>query len=239
VGRAFASFGLPIIEGYGMTETSPIISVNPYPNLKWGTVGKPIPNVEVKIAPDGEILTRGPHVMQGYYNQPEETSVIIDSEGWLHTGDIGEFDTDGYLRITDRKKHLFVSTGGKNIAPAPIETLLTQSPYIDQIMLLGDKRQYVSAVIVPDFVALREAGISNGQPGEAVSALLVIETIQSEIDRIQKELATYERVRRFALLSEAFTVENGMMTPTLKVKRKAVEERYGELIESLYQTRPG
>ena len=237
VGRAFASFGLPIIEGYGMTETSPIISVNPYPKLKWGTVGRPIPNIEVRIAADGEILTRGPHVMRGYYNNPEDTRAIIDEEGWLHTGDVGEFDNEGYLRITDRKKHLFVSTGGKNIAPAPIESLLTQSPLIDQIMLIGDKRQFISAVIVPDFSALLERGIAQGTPMAAVTAAPVIDTIQAELDRLQQELATYERVRRFALLSEPFTVDNGMMTPTLKVKRKAVEERYGELIESLYQTR--
>ena len=235
VGRAFASFGLPIIEGYGMTESSPIITVSPYQHIKWGAVGRPLPNVEVRIAEDGEILTRGPHVMQGYFGQPEATSETIDAEGWLHTGDIGEFDEDGYLRITDRKKHLFVSTGGKNIAPAPLEALLSQSLFVDQIMLIGDKRQYLSALIVPDREAIRTM-VPNAQ--ELLShAPSLLEAVQADLDQLQKEHASYERVRRIAVIDEPFSVENGMMTPTLKVKRKAVEERYRDLIDSLYQVR--
>ena len=224
-----------------MTEASPIITVNPYNKVKWGAVGLPLPNVEVKIAQDGEILARGPSVMQGYYKHPEETRETIDNDGWLHTGDIGEIDREGYLKITDRKKHLFVSSGGKNIAPGPIESLLSQSRYIDQIMLVGDKRQYCTALIVPDLNAFnevfRERGESPVQNEELVRDPKAIEIIQVEIDRQQRELATYERVRKFALLPEPFTVENGMMTPTLKVKRKEVERRYTDLIESLYKVR--
>ncbi len=237
VGRAFASFGMPIIEGFGLTETSPIISVSNYKRLKWGFVGKPMPNIEIRIAEDGEILTRGPHVMKGYYKLPDETREVIDADGWFHTGDIGEFDSAGDLRITERKKHLLVSSGGKNIAPAPIESLLTQSRYIDQIMLIGDKRQFCTALIVPDFSSLREAGIARGSEKDVVGNSEVRAAINADIEMLQKELASYERVRRFELLHEAFTVENGMMTPTMKVKRKAVEERYRELIESLYQGR--
>ncbi len=241
VGRAFASFGLTVIEGYGMTEASPIISVNPYNKVKWGTVGKPLSNVEVRIAHDGEILARGPNVMKGYYNHPEGTSEVIDADGWLHTGDVGEIDAGGYIKITDRKKHLFVSSGGKNIAPAPIETALTESNLIEQIMLVGDKRPFCTALIVPDYAALRENGIARGEDQSSEGLATnekVRRAIEQELDRLQKGFATYERVRRFILLPEQFTVENGMMTPTLKIRRKAVEERYQKLIESMYRLRP-
>jgi long-chain acyl-CoA synthetase len=234
-GRAFAAFGLIIIEGYGMTESSPIISVTRTQKIKWGSVGSPIPNIEVQIADDGEILTRGPHVMKGYYRAPEETRDAIDSEGWLHTGDIGMVDGDGYIKITDRKKHLFVSAGGKNIAPAPIEELLAASPLIEQILLFGDKREFNTALIVPDYDRLRESStLKSFSSEDLVQHQAAREMISKEIDSLQKELATFERVRRFALLPEPFTVENGMMTPTLKIKRKEVEKRYEELIESLY-----
>jgi long-chain acyl-CoA synthetase len=192
----------------------------------------------VQIAADGEILVRGNPVMKGYYKLPDDTRETVDADGWLHTGDIGEFDSEGYLKITDRKKHLFVSSGGKNIAPAPIESALTQSRYIEQVMLIGDKRQYVTALIVPDFTALREDNVAAGAPEQLVERDELKNAIEGEIERLLKEFASYERVRRFHLLAEPFTVENGMMTPTLKVKRKAVEERYGELIETLYRVRP-
>ncbi len=237
IGRAFASFGLIIIEGYGMTESSPVISVTRTRRIKWGSVGPAIPNVEVKIADDGEILTRGPHVMKGYFHAPEDTAEAIDSEGWLHTGDVGSLDEHDYIKITDRKKFLFVSAGGKNIAPAPIESLLLQSKFIDQIMLIGDKREFNSALIVLEFEAIREA-LSDLQALSNTELALhesVKDHLTKEIDAAQKELATYERVRRFSILPEAFTVENGMMTPTLKIKRKEVESRYAELIDSLYQ----
>ncbi len=245
VGRAFAAFGLPIIEGYGLTETSPVLSVNPYYKLKWGTVGKPLHNVEIKIDNDGEILARGPNVMQGYYKQPEATRDMIDNDGWLHTGDIGALDPEGYLKITDRKKHIFVSSGGKNIAPAPIESLLGESRFIHQIMLLGDKRPFCTALIVPDFDALREAGLGHDALSGDDSSSQMLATneavrtaIGRELDRLQSGIASYERVRRFMLLPDQFTIENGMMTPTLKIRRKAVEERYRELIDAMYQVRP-
>jgi long-chain acyl-CoA synthetase len=229
VGRAFAAFGLPIIEGYGLTEAAPVLCANPYTHLKWGTVGLPLFNVEIKIASDGEILARGPNIMQGYYHQAEATHEMIDNDGWLHTGDVGEIDAEGFLKITDRKKHIFVSTGGKNIAPAPVESLLGESRFIDQIMLIGDKRPFCTALIVPDNTAMSEAGIPKEDTRMA---------IEMELDRLQVVLAGYERVRRFAVLPEAFTIENGMMTPTLKIRRKVVEERYADEIESMYQLRP-
>lgn len=237
VGRAFASFGLVIIEGYGMTESSPVISVTRTQKIRWGSVGLPLPNIEVSIADDGEILTRGPHVMKGYYRAPEDTAEAIDSEGWLHTGDIGIIDEDEYIKITDRKKNLFISAGGKNIAPAPIESLLLQSKYLEQIMLIGDKREFNAALIVPDLEALRESliDLKTISSEELTNHPSVRELVTKEIDTLQKELATFERVRRFALLPEQFTVENGLMTPTLKIKRKEVESRYAQLIESLYQ----
>lgn len=245
VGEFFSAVGLRVIEGYGLTESSPIISANPFERPKLGTVGKPLPNVEVKIAEDGEILTRGPHVMKGYFKDPEGTAEAIDPDGWLHTGDIGEFDRDGYLRITDRKKHLFVSSGGKNIAPNPIESLLAQSPLIDQIMLVGDRRPFITALIVPDLEALttlaREQGMKVGdlKNPETLEAFLDSEAVHLSIDadvkRLQRDLSAFERVRRFELLSEPFTVENGMLTPTLKVKRKEVEKRYGAMIEKMYE----
>jgi long-chain acyl-CoA synthetase len=238
VGRAFAAFGLPIVEGYGMTEASPIISVNPFDRIRWGAVGFALPNVEMSLADDGEILTRGEHVMAGYYKDPAATKEVIDQEGWLHTGDIGAYDADGYMHITDRKKHLFVTSGGKNIAPAPIETLLTHSPYIEQIVLIGDKRQYCTALIVPEFEAFQNLFLSRGETIGSTTDLVdrpdVRQMIELELDRIQKGLATYERVRRFAVLAEPFTIENNLMTPTLKIKRKEVERRYADTIDALY-----
>ncbi len=244
VAEFFFAMGMNIIEGYGLTESSPIIAANPLERPKIGTVGRPIDNAEVKIAEDGEILTRGPNVMLGYYREPLATAEVIDAQGWLHTGDIGEFDKDGYLRITDRKKHLFVSSGGKNIAPGPIESLLLSSRYIDQIMLIGDKRPFLTALIVPDVDALRETAEMQGiavpdlRDAEAREAFLDSEAtllaIEEDVKRIQRDLAAFERVRRFELLGEPFTVENGMLTPTLKVKRRVVEERYREPIEGMY-----
>jgi long-chain acyl-CoA synthetase len=245
IGEFFMAIGLRVIEGYGLTEASPILAANPFERQKLGTVGKPLTNVEIKIAGDGEILARGPNIMRGYYDDPIATAESIDPQGWLHTGDIGEFDKDGYLRITDRKKHLFISSGGKNIAPGPIENALSSSRFIDQIMLIGDKRPFITALIVPDFDVLKEVAemqgmtVPNLKDPEARAAFLDLETVElaveADIKRLQRDLSNFERVRRFELLAEPFTVENGMMTPTLKVKRKAVEERYGDLIEGMYE----
>jgi long-chain acyl-CoA synthetase len=244
VGEFFFAVGLTIIEGYGLTESSPIIAANTMERQKLGTVGPPLSNVEVKLAEDGEILTRGPHVMHGYLNDPDATAEAIDSEGWLHTGDIGQFDKDGYLKITDRKKHIFVSAGGKNIAPGPIEALIAESRLVDQVMLVGDARPFNTALIVPDFDALKELGaiqgitVGNLKDQAAREQLIdneaILVSIDSEIKRLQKDLSSFERVRRFELLAEPFTVENGMMTPTLKVKRKVVMEKYMDLIEEMY-----
>ena len=156
LGEFFEAVGLTIVEGYGLTESSPIITLNSSDNYKFGSAGRPIPNIEVKIAEDGEILTRGPHVMKGYYNSPETTAEAIDKDGWLHTGDIGHFDAENFLFITDRKKNLIVSSGGKNIAPTHIENMFLSSKFIDQFVLIGDRRQFLSALIVPDFDAIKE-----------------------------------------------------------------------------------
>ncbi|MEK9138070.1 MAG: long-chain fatty acid--CoA ligase, partial [Bacteroidota bacterium] len=238
-GEFFEAVGINVIEGYGLTETSPVISVNPLEDFRFGTVGKPIPGVEVKIAEDGEILSRGPHIMQGYWNNKEATDEVLDKDGWLHTGDIGMFDADGYLHITDRKKHLFVSSGGKNIAPAPIENLFLTSKYIEQFMLIGDRRMYCTALIVPDFEALKEYakghGISFSNNAELIGSPEINNLIDQNIDQLQKDLANFERVRRFALLEKPFTIEDGEMTPSLKVRRKVVEQRYAELIEGMYK----
>ncbi|MEI8135646.1 MAG: AMP-binding protein, partial [bacterium] len=226
-----------VLKGYGMTESSPVISVTRTSKITWGTVGKPIPNIEVVIADDGEILTRGPHVMKGYYHDAQSTAEAIDADGWLHTGDIGIIDSDGNVKITDRKKHLFISAGGKNIAPGPIETLLSQSKFIEQIMLLGDKREFNIALIVPDYAIIKESlkDFSALSEAELTTHSEVRNVVWQDIELLQKPLASYERIRRFALMPEQFSVENGMMTPTLKIKRKEVEKRYADLIESLYK----
>jgi long-chain acyl-CoA synthetase len=239
LGEFFESVGLLILEGYGLTESSPVIAVNRLGDHRYGTVGKAIPGVEVTIAPDGEILTRGPHVMRGYYNDPAATREAIDAEGWLHTGDIGVLDTDGYLHITDRKKHLFVSSGGKNIAPQPIESLFASNEYVDQFVLIGDRRMYLSALIVPDFEALRSYADAHGISYAHTTDLVRDPEINRLFDRIvqatQRDLANFEKVRRFTLLEQPFTIENGEVTPSLKIRRKTVEERYSDLIESMYR----
>jgi long-chain acyl-CoA synthetase len=239
LGEFFEAVGIQIIEGYGLTETSPVLCVNRLDDYKFGTVGRPIPGVEIKIAEDGEILARGPNIMKGYYNNPTATAEAIDTEGWFHTGDVGMFDAEGHLMITDRKKHLFVSSGGKNIAPQPIENHFLESKLIDQFVLIGDGRMFLTALIVPEFDVLKEWAQSQGIHSTDVPDLIahpaVRKKFQAEIDAIQKDLPNYERVRRFELLSQALTVENGEITPTLKVKRKVVEQKYAHLIEKMYE----
>jgi long-chain acyl-CoA synthetase len=238
-GEFFEAVGLKIIEGYGLTETSPVISCNRLDNYKWGAVGMPIPGVEVRIAQDGEILSRGPNTMKGYWKNPQATAEVIDKDGWLHTGDIGHMDAEGFIHITDRKKHLFVSSGGKNIAPQPIENLFLSSKYIEQFMLIGDRRMYLTALIVPDFDALKEYADSNNLPYrddvELARHPKVNSLIETEINHIQRDLANFERVRRFTLLDRQFTIEDGELTPTQKVRRKAIEERYRGIIDGMYE----
>ena len=239
VGEFFEAVGIRIIEGYGLTESSPTISVNHLDHYKFGTVGFPIPGVEVKIAEDGEILARGPNIMKGYWNNKRATEEAIDRDGWLHTGDIGVFDAEGFLMITDRKKHLFVSSAGKNIAPAQIENLFLQSRYINQFVLIGDRRMFISALIVPDFDAIREHADKNGIEYRSLTDLTnhpeIHSLIERDIQNLQKDLANFERVRRFALLDKPFTIENGELTPTQKVRRNIVEERYRDIIENMYR----
>ncbi|MFN3649587.1 MAG: AMP-dependent synthetase/ligase [Armatimonadota bacterium] len=236
--KFIASIGLRILEGYGLTETSPVICVNLPEKTRIGTVGPPIPGVQVRIAEDGEILSRGPHIMQGYYNLPEETANAIDAEGWFHTGDIGVLDPDGYLRITDRKKDLIVLANGKNVAPQPIEAKVKASPYINTVVLFGDRQPQVVALIVPAYDRLKNWAKERGIEGRDPEALSkhpdVKKLLRKEIDEHTQDLADFEKIRRFAILTEDFTMEKGELTPTLKIKRKVVAEHYADEVRSLY-----
>lgn len=237
LGEFFEAIGLVILEGYGLTESSPVIAVNRLDDYKFGTVGKVFPGVEVKIASDGEILARGPNIMQGYYKNKKETDATI-KDGWLHTGDIGVFDAEGFLMITDRKKHLFKTSTGKYIAPTPIENMFLASKYIDQFVLIGDRRMFLSALIVPDFEAIKEYADSHKIDYNTVEDLTrnkeIYELIEKDLEKFQKKLANYERVRKFTLLDHQFSLETGEITPSLKIKRKFIEERYSNLIDEMY-----
>jgi long-chain acyl-CoA synthetase len=239
LGEFFDAVGLMVIEGYGMTESSPAICVNRLDEYKFGTVGKPIPGVEVRIAGDGEILIKGPNVMKGYWNNPQATAEVIDVDGWLHTGDIGMFDEEGFLTITDRKKNIFVSSGGKNIAPQHIENLFMQSPLIEQCVLIGDGRMFLTALIVPNFDALKEYALKHNLRFSSQEELLILpeiyQHIEQEVAQVQQHLSSFERVRKFTILSKPFTIEDGEITPTMKVRRKIVEEEFKGLIEKMYE----
>lgn len=238
LGLFFEATGILVIEGYGLTESSPVIAANRLNDYKFGTVGKPMPGVEIKIAKDGEILAHGANIMQGYYKNKKETEETI-KDGWLYTGDIGVFDAEGFLIITDRKKHLFKTSGGKYIAPTPIENMFLASKYIDQFVLIGDRRMFVSALIVPDYEALKEYADANRIQYKSIDELVemkqIYELLDKELDQFQKKLANFERVRKFAILDKPFTIETGELTPSLKIKRKFVEERYKDLIEDMYK----
>ena len=240
-GEFLFAVGLPISEAYGLTESSPGITANPPAAVRLGTVGIPVPGVEVRIAGDGEVLARGPNIMQGYFNRPEETAAAL-RDGWLHTGDIGHFDDDGYLTITDRKKNLIVTSGGKNIAPAPIELRLKESPLVSEAVIVGDRRKFPAALIIPDFVVLeehlREAGAPSGSRDQLVARADVQAIYQTILDGINVNLAQFERVKRFALLPKEMTIEGGELTPTLKIRRKIVEEHWAAVIEQLYAREP-
>jgi long-chain acyl-CoA synthetase len=234
----FVGAGLDILEGYGLTETSPVISVNRMDKRRLGTVGPPIRDVEVKIEQDGEILARGPNIMKGYWNNPEATADVIDSEGWFHTGDIGEIDADGFLKITDRKKDIIINAYGKNIAPQPLEALLKSSPLVATPLLIGDRRKYLSALIVPNFDRLeheaKELGVNASSHEELVRDERVRMLFQNEIDRFNRNLDRQEKIRRFTLLPRDFTIEDDEMTPTMKVKRRNVDKKYKVLIDAMY-----
>jgi len=234
----FHGLGLELRQGYGLTETSPVISVNPgYQTLKVGTAGPPVPGVEVRIAEDGEILSRGPHIMKGYWNRPEDTAEVIDGEGWFYTGDIGHLDEDGHVVITDRKKNLLVLANGKNVAPAAIENKLKSSPLIAEVIAIGDGQKSVTALIVPDFDALRalakEEGVRAETNQELVAADKANRAITAELKRLSIDFADFEKVRKFRLLDRELTVDSGELTPTLKVKRAVMLERHAELIQSM------
>lgn len=236
----FHAAGVLVLEGYGLTETSPVTNVNRPESYKFGTVGPTIPGVEVKIADDGEILTRGPHVMKGYYNMPEETKKAIDEDGWFYTGDIGKIDEDGFLSITDRKKNIIVLSSGKNVAPQLIENQLKRCPYINQILLIGDKRKSISALIVPDFERLEEYARYRNVSYQSLSELVTKDDIRwifrQEIDRLSEKFATFERVKMFTLLGKEFTIEADEVTPTLKLKRKEITKKYKDLIDRMYHS---
>jgi long-chain acyl-CoA synthetase len=242
IAEFFHAAGILILEGYGLTETSPVISMNHPAQWKFGTVGVPAPGVEVHIAEDGEILTRGPHVMKGYFNNEAATAEVIDGEGWFHTGDIGLIDEDGFVKITDRKKNIIVLSNGKNVAPQPIESELVQSPFIDQIMLVGNERKNLAALIVPNFDALKAWAAENnvatgGTDGETPplhETREVQQLIQGDIRSRLTDFADFEQVRRFKLLEKEFSQEADEMTPTLKLKRNVIMERYGDAIEEMY-----
>jgi len=233
----FHAFGILILEGYGLTETSPVVSVNRPDDYRFGTVGKPIPGVEVRIADDGEILVRGPNVMQGYYQKPAETAAVIDEEGWFHTGDLGSIDADGFLRITGRKKDIIVLANGKNVAPVPIEEQLKSSPYILEAVLFGDEQDVVTALVVPNFERTREwakmQGLLVRSDTELVALPEVKQLIKQEIDRLTAHLAEFEKVRRFTLLDHPFSIETGELTPTLKVRRHFIKQRYAKELEAM------
>jgi len=238
IAEFFCGVGLIILEGYGLTETSPVITVNTLEDFKIGSVGKPIPEVEVKIAEDGEILTKGPNVMKGYYKQLELTKTAI-KEGWLYTGDMGYINQDGFLFITDRKKDIIITAGGKNVAPARIENLLRTDRYISEVMVCGDRKKYLVALIAPDFEGLkryaRYKGLGFSSIGQLVKNQKVIEFFKRRINRRQKDLANFEQVKYFTLLDKEFSQETGELTPTLKVKRRIVNEEYKAIIDKMYE----
>ncbi len=232
------AIGLPVLEGYGLTETAPVLTVNPLGAARIGTVGPALPRVELRIADDGEVLARGPNIMMGYYQNPEATAECI-REGWFHTGDIGRIDEEGYLSITDRKKEILVTAGGKNVAPQPIEALLKRDPIVAEAMLVGDRRPYVSAVLVPDAATLEQrlaaSGIASGDLGDLVAREDVRALFQPIVDEANAELASFEQVKRFALLPTQFSIDGGELTPTLKLKRRVVMERWQDVIEGIYR----
>ncbi|HEY0375353.1 MAG TPA: long-chain fatty acid--CoA ligase [Pyrinomonadaceae bacterium] len=235
--------GLPVVQGYGLTETSPVISAGMLEDNRVGTVGRPIRNVEVRIASDGEIEVRGPNVMRGYYNKPKETAEVFTADGWFRTGDMGTLDADGFLRITDRKKELFKTSGGKYVAPQPIEQLIKGSRFVNQVVLIGNGRKFPAALIVPDWEQLRSyaelKGIEARTPAEFCKHPRVVNLFERQVAALTPDLAQFERVKKIALLENELTIEGDEMTPTLKVKRRVVDEKYRDVIDRLYAEAEG
>lgn len=243
IGEFFDAAGIIIIEGYGLTETSPVLTANLLEKYKIGTVGPPLPGIEVKIAKDGEIIARGPSIMKGYFKDEVGTNEVLDEDGWFSTGDIGEFDEDGYLCITDRKKNILVTSGGKNVAPQPMENVLIVSKWIEQVLIIGDRRRFVSALIVPSFPSLEEWAKERGLQWEDREDLINFPDVHDLYDRVINEsmegFAQFEKAKKFILLSKEFTIENGELTPSLKVRRNVVELRYADIIDKMYKEANG
>ena len=235
----FTGAGIAILQGYGLTETAPVVTSNTPMNTKLGTVGKPIRSVEIRLAEDGEIEVSGPNVMLGYYNKPEATREVFAEDGWFKTGDIGAIDKDGFLKITDRKKELFKTSGGKYIAPSPIEQLILGSRFVSQVVLVGNGRKFPAALIVPNFEQLesyaKHKDLEIQTPAEFCRNPQIIDLIERQIAELSKNLSRYEKVKKFALLENELTVEGGELTPTLKVKRRVVSEKYHDVIEKIYE----
>ena len=239
IAEFFGAAGLLILEGYGLTETSPVIAVNNPDKMKPGSVGVPIEGVEVRIADDGEILTRGPHVMRGYFKKPEATAEVIDKDGWFHTGDIGRLDSQGFLLITDRKKDILVTSGGKNIAPQPIENRLKANKFFAEVVMVGNKRNFPAALVVPNFETLEkwasQKGMAFKDREDLVARTEVTLHYKELIASLTTDLAQFEKIKRIALLAREFSLEAGELTPTLKVKRRVVENKYKQLIDRMYE----
>lgn len=242
IGEFFAAADIMILEGYGLSETSPVLTCNYPGSVRYGSVGKPLFNVDIEIAEDGEILAKGPNIMTGYYNNEEATSEAIDTDGWFHTGDIGHIDDEGFLFITDRKKNILVTSAGKNVAPAPMENALTNSPFIEQVVIIGDKRNFISALIVPAQEAVENELSSQGKSVSGSDVMSdhpdVKALIKKEVDDVMKGFSNYERVKEFAILPRLFTIEDGELTPTLKVVRKVVLDHFSDAVEKNYSGSP-
>ncbi len=237
VAEFFYAVGITILEGYGLTETSPVLACNTFPKMKFGTVGPLVPGVQVKFAQDGEIWAKGPNVMKGYYNKPQETAEVFE-DGWFKTGDVGHFDEEGFLVITDRKKDILVTAGGKNVSPQPIENMLRMNPYIQNVVVVGGGRKFISALVVPNFDKLeayaKSRGISFGSRKELVEGEEIRSFMLAEINRSTPNLASYERIKKIVLLDKDFDADT-QMTPSLKVKRHIVEKVFKPLIDLLYK----
>jgi long-chain acyl-CoA synthetase len=240
VNRFFAAAEIPVIEGYGLTEAAPVVAVNLFSGkVKIGTVGQALPSVQVKTAPDGELLVHGPNVMKGYWQHEQETREAIDADGWLHTGDIASIDSDGYIKITDRKKEIIVLSGGKNVSPANLETKLVTDPYIAQACVVGDRRKHLAALLVPNLEALRGVLKQKGVEGKPIEELVKSPELRAfylaRLREFNKPLSDVEAISAFTLVARPFTQEDGELTPTLKLRRKAVQEHYREQIEAMYR----
>jgi long-chain acyl-CoA synthetase len=237
--KFFYGAGLVILEGYGLTETSPVLTVNTPEHYRIGTVGRAIAGVEVKIGPDGEILARGPNVMKGYFNKPEATREALEPDGWFHTGDIGELDADGFLRITDRKKDIIVTAAGKNVAPQPIENQIKRNKYVSEAVMIGDKRKYPVVLIVPNFDQLEKwakyKDIIYTNRRQLLADPLTKAKMDKEVLGKLHGLGSFEMPKKVGLLEHEFSIENGELTPTLKVKRRVVDKRYRAVIDALYE----